>query len=388
MNLNLLKTNKKDISIYIHIPFCESRCYYCDFYSSILNEDNVKNYFLALNKEIDLYSDFLKDKEVVSIFLGGGTPSSVNSKYILNLLNSLYKKINISDSCEITIEVNPNSLTEDKLKDYLLAKINRFSMGAQSFNENILKSIGRIHSKEDIFNAINLFKKYNIKNFSFDLMLSLPYQKFSDIEESIKYIKKLNPAHISYYSLIIEENTLMEKLYKNKNSIFPQEDEDRKMYHYIVKELEKLNYHQYEISNFAKDNMHSRHNLRYWNLNNYIGLGASSHSNIDNIRYYNHNNIKDYVNDLNNLKLPILDYEVLSKRDRINEYMIMGLRTNTGVNIKDINKRYNINIEEYYSNEIAKNIKNKLLVNNGTNLYLTEKGFDLSNLVELDFIQL
>lgn len=388
MNLNLLNTNKKDISIYIHIPFCESRCYYCDFYSSLLNEEVVENYFLALNKEIDLYSDFLKDKEVVSIFIGGGTPSAIDSKYILDLLNKLYKVINLSHDAEITIEVNPNSLNEEKLKDYLLAKINRFSMGAQSFNNNILKSIGRVHKKDDILKAINLFKKYNIKNFSFDLMLALPYQKFSDIEESIKYIKELNPSHISYYSLIIEENTLMEKLYSNKFNIFPNEDEDRKMYHYIVKELEKLNYNQYEISNFAKKDMYSKHNLRYWHLDNYIGLGASSHSNIDNIRYYNHNNFKDYIDNLEDLKLPILDYETLSKKDRINEYMIMGLRTNRGINIKDINLRYNIDVENYYKKEIEKNIKNNLLINSGKNLYLTKKGFDLSNLVELDFIQL
>lgn len=386
--ININNTNKKDISIYIHIPFCESRCYYCDFYSSVLDENTVVNYFNNLNKELDLYSDFLKDKEIISIFIGGGTPSVVNSKYIVNLLNNINKINPIKKECEVTIELNPNSITEEKLKDYLSVGINRFSMGAQSFNNKILKSIGRVHEKDDILNAIELFNKYNIKNFSFDLMLSLPYQSFKDVEESIEMVKKLNPTHISYYSLIIEENTTMEKIYNNNKSIFPSEDEDRKMYHYIVNSLKNLGYNQYEISNFSKNNFNSIHNLRYWSLDNYIGLGVSSHSNIDNLRYYNHINFNDYFKDLENNKYPIKDFEELSKIDRINEYMIMGLRTNKGIDINKANKRFNIDINKYYKKEIEKNLKNNLIEIKNETISLTTKGFDLSNIVEVDFIKL
>lgn len=381
-------TNKKDLSIYIHIPFCESRCYYCDFYSSIINEENTIKYFENLKKEILIYSDFLKDKNIKSIFIGGGTPSSVNSKYIKNILKTLKEITNIDINTEITIEVNPNSINEEKLIDYLDSGINRFSMGAQSFNDNILKSIGRVHKKDDIIKAINLFHKYNIENFSFDLMLALPYQQFEDIEESINMIEVLKPAHISYYSLIIEENTLMEKLYENKKSIFADESEDRKMYHYVVNNLEKLGYHQYEISNFAKKDFVSIHNKRYWTLDNYIGFGPSAHSNIDNIRSFNHNNLNDYSNDIEKNKLPILDFEELSKVDRINEFSIMGLRMNTGIDINLANKRFNINFLEYYKKEIEKNINNNLISIQDNFIHLTEKGRDLSNTVEVDFIRL
>lgn len=384
----LNETNKKDLSIYIHIPFCESRCYYCDFYSSVLDQNIVDKYFISLIKEIDLYKDFLKDKLVVSIFIGGGTPSIVDSKYIIEILNKIRKTTTLSSDCEITIETNPNSITENKLKDYISSGINRYSMGAQSFNNDILKSIGRVHQKSHIINAINLFKKYNINNFSFDLMLSLPYQKKEDVYESINMIQKLNPAHISYYSLIIEPNTIMEKLYKNKNNIFPTEEEDRDMYEYIVKSLKDLGYNQYEISNFAQKGYSSKHNLRYWTLDNYIGLGASSHSNIDNIRYYNHQSFNDYFKNLDNNILPVQNYENLTKKDRINEYMIMGLRTNKGINIDKINKRYSIDVSSYYKKEIEKNIKNGLIEINNNYIQLTKEGFNLSNIVELDFMRI
>lgn len=384
----LNETNKKDLSIYIHIPFCESRCYYCDFYSSVLDQNIVDKYFIYLIKEIDLYKDFLKDKLVVSIFIGGGTPSIVDSKYIIEILNKIRKTTTLSSDCEITIETNPNSITENKLKDYISSGINRYSMGAQSFNNDILKSIGRVHQKSHVINAINLFKKYNINNFSFDLMLSLPYQKKEDVYESINMIQKLNPAHISYYSLIIEPNTIMEKLYKNKNNIFPTEEEDRDMYEYIVKSLKDLGYNQYEISNFAKKGYSSKHNLRYWTLDNYIGLGASSHSNIDNIRYYNHQSFNDYFKNLDNNIFPVQNYENLTKKDRINEYMIMGLRTNKGINIDKINKRYSIDVSSYYKKEIEKNIKNGLIEINNNYIQLTKEGFNLSNIVELDFMRI
>ena len=387
-NINNINNDKKDISIYVHIPFCESRCHYCDFFSSVIDNAIVKKYFQCLNKEIILYSDLLKNKNTVSIFFGGGTPSSVDSLYIADTLNLIKNNTNIANNCEITIECNPNSLTEKKLLDYINAGFNRFSIGAQSFNEKILKSIGRIHKKNDIINAINLFKKYNIKNYSFDLMLALPYQTFNDIKESVEMIKVLNPSHISYYSLIVEDNTLMSKIYDNNPSIFPSEYDDRKMYHYIVNSLNNLGYRQYEISNFAKDNMYSRHNMRYWTLDDYIGFGVSAHSNIGNIRYFNYSDFNEYFNKIGSNALPVESFEELDIKDRINEFSIMGLRMNKGIDIKLTNIRFNIDYLNYYKAEIEKNLKSNLIEIKNESIMLTEKGRDLSNIVEVDFIKL
>ena len=381
------KTESEDISIYVHIPFCESRCYYCDFYSSVINEDNVKEYFKYLHKELELYRNFLKSKKVDSLFIGGGTPSSVNSQYIKELIEKIKSMTSLENS-EITIEVNPNSLTENKLKDYIEAGINRYSMGAQSFNEKILKTIGRIHKKEDIIKAAELFRKYNIENFSLDLMSSLPYQKMDDIIEALEMISVLNPAHVSFYSLIIEEGTMMQKIYDNNRDIFPDEEEDRRMYHYIVNTLSTMGYSQYEVSNFAKKGFESRHNTRYWELNNYIGLGASAHSNIDNTRYSCVNSVKAYNESLSSDKCPWDFFETLDKKDRINEFMIMGIRMNKGIDLDYGSKKFNTDLNEYYKYEISKNVKNSLLLKEGNIIKLTEKGFDLSNQVEIDFIKI
>lgn len=390
-NINLIKTIEQtqyeDLSIYIHIPFCESRCYYCDFYSSVINTDTVNKYINSIVKEISIYSKLIQSKKIESIFIGGGTPSIIDSSHICKILKAL-KNINSIETAEITIEMNPNSITYTKIKEYKSAGINRFSIGAQSFNNKILKSIGRIHKKEDIIKAADILKNNKIENFSFDFMLALPYQTMEDIKESINMIKILEPSHLSYYSLIIEDNTIMHKIYNSNKDIFPDEEKDRKMYHYVVEQLAENGYNQYEISNFSKKGFESVHNKRYWELKNYIGLGASSHSNINNIRFFNHIDIEKYIKSINNNSLPINSYEILSVKDRINEYMIMGLRMNNGINIDAVNSRFNIDIENYYKDEINHNLKHNLIKIDNNSIKLTKKGMDLSNQVEVDFIKL
>ncbi|MGO3752348.1 MAG: radical SAM family heme chaperone HemW [Peptoniphilaceae bacterium] len=380
--------NSDKISLYIHIPFCESRCYYCDFCSSIISQERVKVYFNYLLKEINLYKNFLRDKEIVSIFLGGGTPSSVDSIHIKNLLIEISKISNIKENCEITIETNPNSLKAKSLENYLFCGINRFSLGAQSFNDRILKNIGRIHTKKDIFKAIDTLKEYNICNFNIDLMLALPVQNINDIKESINYIKDIKPSHISYYSLILEENTKLYNMNKNNTLNFPNEEDDRHMYHYVVKNLNSLGYKQYEISNFSTNGFQCLHNIRYWKLKNYLGIGISSHSNIDNIRFSNYDSFKNYYNSIDSMEYPISNYETLSLTDRINEFTIMGLRLNKGINLSEINNNFNIDFYDYYKREIEKNLKLDLIELKNNNIFLTDLGRDLSNKVELDFIRL
>ncbi len=380
-----LTTEQKDLSLYIHVPFCESRCHYCDFCSSVIKEDMVDKYFNCLFKEIKLYTNFLKNKNIVSIFIGGGTPSSVKSKYIIKTIEIINDFSSIVKDAEITVEMNPNSASSDKIKDYLNAGINRFSIGAQSFNDCLLKKIGRIHTKKDILTCIDLLKNADVKNFSLDLMSGLPSQRLRDVKESIKYVDFLKPNHISFYSLILEKGTY---LYDNSEEYnFPDEVLDRQMYHFICKELENLNYHQYEISNFAQDGYESVHNLRYWELKNYLGLGMSSHSNIDNTRFWNTSDFGDYFNFINSKNTAVANFETLSKKDRLNEYIMMGLRLNEGLDISYIDEKFRIEFLKEYKNSIEKNIDLHLIHIDKDNLKLTNKGKDLCNKVELDFFK-
>ena len=379
-----MKTNK--ISIYIHIPFCESRCHYCDFCSSLLEGSNVEKYFKYLRKEIKLQEDFLRDKIIDTVFIGGGTPSSVDPKFIKEIMEDL-SAFKFSKDSEVTIESNPNSLTLEKAKTYFSSGINRISIGAQSFNDEILKRIGRIHKKDDIYRATENARSAGFENINLDLMLALPGQKFSDIEDSINEVEKLKLSHISYYSLILEEGTKLYRDHEKSPLVFPNEDEDRKMYHYVVDELEKIGLKQYEISNFAKEGYECRHNMAYWKLRDYISFGLSASSNIGNLRYTNFYNFKDYYDALDKSERPVAFSENLSKTDRMNEFVMMGLRLNSGVDLDAFNEKFNENFLKIYEQEIEKNLKSNLIILDENNLKLTEKGRDLSNQVELDFFR-
>lgn len=379
-----MKKNK--ISIYIHIPFCESRCHYCDFCSSLLNRENVEKYFSYLEKEIKLNENFLREKIIDTVFIGGGTPSSVDGKFIARILNIL-SAFEFSKDPEITIESNPNSLSMEKAESYFSSGINRISIGAQSFNDKILKRIGRIHKSEDIFRAVEKARAAGFTNINLDLMLALPSQKISDIEKSLVEIKNLDLSHISYYSLILEEGT---RLYENhiKSPLdFPDELEDRKMYHYVVNGLEKIDLHQYEISNFSKIGFECRHNRTYWKLRDYISFGLSASSNIKNLRYRNFSDFKNYYEALDKNEKPIEFSENLSKNDRINEFIMMGLRLNSGIDLGEFNKRFEEDFLKNYERETEKNIRLGLIEKKENKIYLTEKGRDLSNQVELDFFR-
>ena len=379
-----MKKNK--ISIYIHIPFCESRCHYCDFCSSLLNRENLEKYFSYLEKEIKLNENFLREKIIDTVFIGGGTPSSVDEKFIVRILKVL-SDFEFSENPEITIESNPNSLSMEKAESYFSSGINRISIGAQSFNDEILKRIGRIHKSEDIFRAVEKARAAGFTNINLDLMLALPSQKFSDIEKSLEEVKKLGIPHISYYSLILEEGT---RLYENhiKSPLdFPDEFEDREMYHYVVNGLEKIDLLQYEISNFSKIGFECRHNRTYWKLRDYISFGLSASSNIKNLRYRNFSDFKNYYEALDKNEKPIEFSENLSKNDRMNEFIMMGLRLNSGIHLGEFNKKFEEDFVSLYEREIENNIKLGLIEVKGNKIKLTEKGRDLSNQVELDFFR-
>lgn len=371
-------------SIYIHIPFCIRKCNYCDFTSySCVSEEVIEKYFKYLVKELGMNPP---KGDIESIFIGGGTPSFVDSKYIEEIFKVL-KKFPWRDGIEITLEANPNSITPEKLKVYKDLGVNRISMGVQSFNEEILKKIGRVHKNLDSFAAFKNARDAGFKNLNLDLMLALPGQKMEDVENSLREIERLGPEHISYYSLIIEPETPMEKFYKEGRYTFPEEELDRNMYHRVVEGLKKLGYCQYEISNFAKVGFESMHNLRYWKIEEYIGYGLSASSSVGEFRYTNVDNFKEYFEMLDEGKLPQAFREKLTNMDRLHEYMIMGLRLDEGIDIYEAEKRFKIDLKKYYRDEIEKNLKYKTIKFENDRIFLTEYGRDISNMVELDFMK-
>ena len=241
----------QELGIYVHIPFCASKCYYCDFISYANKEEKIKQYILALLNEINTLETGLVSAPITTIYIGGGTPSYIDSKYIVSILNAIKEKYTVSKTAEITIEINPGTVTSKKLKDYKLCGINRISIGLQSTDNNLLKQIGRIHTYEQFLDTYNLARKVEFKNINVDLMLALPEQKINILEDSLEKIVSLKPEHISVYSLILEEGTKLYNLVKERKVELLDDDTERKMYWYVKNMLEKNGYKHYEISNFA-----------------------------------------------------------------------------------------------------------------------------------------
>lgn len=376
----------KELAVYIHIPFCKSKCHYCDFLSFPNKNDVMDKYFDYLNKEIALYSEMVKDYSVKTIFLGGGTPSNVESKYIFDILNSIHKKFNIDKVNEVTIEVNPKTVNEDKLKIYKNIGINRISMGAQTLNDNLLKEIGRVHTVRDFYDSFNLIRSFGFENLNIDLMFNLPKQTLSDVVSTLAVVSKLDVEHISFYSLILEEGTRFYKRYSEGKLDLPDEELEREMYHRGIQVLKSHGYKHYEISNFAKPGYECKHNLFYWKVKPYIGLGLGAHSNINGLRYWNEENFENYFDSLENGKLPIAGSEKIDNAMEMAEYLILGLRLVDGVKLDDFYDRFHISIDSIYGSVLKKHEKSGLIYTDGDRIRLTSKGLDLSNIVFVDLL--
>lgn len=372
----------KEMSLYIHIPFCKQKCLYCDFPSYAGKESLINEYIRALNEEILRKCSKYK---IASIFVGGGTPSYLNE---INL-ESLLKTINLldfKDNFEFTIECNPGTLNEEKLVLMKNYNVNRISMGLQTTNDNLLKEIGRIHSFEEFKKNYNQARKARFENINVDLMFGLPNQHMKDWKASLKDVMSLEPDHISAYSLIIEEGTCFYNLYNNDKLNIPNEEEERSMYLFTKGFLEDYGYNQYEISNYAKVNKECFHNKVYWKCNEYLGLGVSASSFVDEKRFKNIDDIKIYIEKINNNEDVTEEIHVNNINDDMEEFMFMGLRMIEGINLKTFKKRFGKDVFDIYDEVIKNNIKKGLLVVDSEKLYLSEKGIELSNYVMSDFI--
>lgn len=381
---------KEELGIYIHIPFCKQKCYYCDFISYCKNDELIEKYITCLIKEINNFKEKYKDKyDITTIYIGGGTPSYIEEKYIKLILDTINNKIqNLKDIKEITIEVNPGTVTKEKLKQYKLSGINRLSIGLQSTSNKLLKDIGRIHTFEQFLETYNLARELNFNNINVDLMIGLPNQTIKDLGQAINKIIDLNPEHISVYSLILEENTTLYNLVQQGKINLMSEELERNMYWYVKDKLELNGYNHYEISNFAKGTYESKHNLNCWEQKQYIGFGTAAHSYIENKRFSNTENLEKYIDNIENenMKENYEIHEVQSIDDKKKEYMLLGLRKIEGVDIQKFKNKFGDNPLYLFRNELNKLVNEELLEIDGNYIKLTNKGLDLANIVWEEFV--
>ena len=370
----------KEIGVYIHIPFCKQKCLYCDFVSFANKQDLQREYIDALKKEIKNWK--IDEYKVKTMYIGGGTPSYIDSNYISEII----KLVGITQS--ITIEANPGTITRQKLLEYKNAGINRLSIGLQSTNDRLLKQIGRIHNYKQFLETYNLAREIGFNNINVDLMIGLPNQSIEDIKQSLEEICKLNPEHISVYSLIVEENTPIQKLIANGELELPDEEKERQMYWYVKDFLELNGYKHYEISNFAKPGFESEHNLDCWNQKEYIGFGVAAYSYMNKKRFGNISNLEEYIQNCNNNDFDknIILEEVQDKNQQMNEYMILGLRKIDGISIQQFEEKFNENPIMIFRKELQKLHEEKLILINGDVIKLSNKGLDLANIVWEEFV--
>lgn len=380
-----------EIGIYIHIPFCISKCFYCDFTSYANRENIIEKYIYALCNEILAKAEILSEYKVTTIYIGGGTPSYIDSKYIKQIFDTLMLVINKEDVKEITIEVNPNSVDEKKMRSYKEIGINRISIGLQSTYDTILKKIGRAHNLKDFEDTLELANKVGFKNISVDLIYPLPDLDLEKFKESVEYVislKDKNVKHISIYNLEVHENTKLAFLLKEGYITLVDEDTEYEMYEYLRKRFEEEGYHRYEISNYAIDGYESKHNLRYWNQELYLGFGCGASSFFSGTRYSNIKNIEKYIENIEtgNSIIDKENYEELDLLALMKEYVMLSLRKIEGLDKKKFKAKYKKDIEEIFAEEIKELTDDKLIEEKQDKILLTKRGLEVANLVWEKFV--
>lgn len=374
----------KELELYIHIPFCIRKCAYCDFLSGQRNAEEIENYVEALISEIKTYQAMSLNEIVRTVFLGGGTPSILSGSQMKRIFQALRETFDISETAEITVEANPGTVTYEKLTAYRNVGINRISFGLQSANDEELKRLGRIHTFEEFLESYKMARACGFQNINVDLISAIPKQTTEQFEQSLKKITELQPEHVSVYSLIIEEGTPFAKLYGEGAPLekdLPSEEEERLIYWKTKEFLEKEGYRRYEISNYAKEGLECRHNLGYWERKNYLGLGLGASSLMGNVRYHNTEDWKEYIANAKNLQQIQKDVETLTVEEQMEEFIFLGLRKMQGISEQKFQEAFQKSIWECYSENIRKVMEKGLLDKRDGNLYLTEKGIDISNYV-------
>ena len=377
---------REDIGIYIHIPFCMKKCFYCDFVSYVNKEDIIEEYIDALCMEILQNAEILSEYNISTIYFGGGTPSYIDSKYIAKVMDTL--KLFVTDASplkEVTIEVNPNSTSLEKLTDYYNSGINRLSIGLQSTHDKILRNIGRTHSFKDFKSTLENAKKAGFTNISVDLMYPLPGLNITSFKDSLNSIMKLkdeyNIRHVSVYNLEVHENTRLDFLLKEGFVSLCNEDEEYEMRKELNNILEKNNFKKYEISNYAIPGFESKHNLCYWNQEKYLGFGVNASSFFNLKRYTNTKDINEYINGIKNNLNIIVESEELDKLALMKEYVILKLRLKSGINKNEFKEKFNVYIYDIFNTEFTSLKNDNLVIEKEDRIYLSKRGEEVANIV-------
>ena len=364
--------------LYIHIPFCVKKCEYCDFVSFSGCESRFSEYIEALINEIKEY----RGAEIDTVFIGGGTPSLLPPELIIRLCDAVRDNFKLATGYEWTIEANPGTVTESKIQAMLRSGINRISLGVQSFVDTELKAAGRIHDAKTAYETVMKLHKSGFRNVSIDLMASLPHQTMESFKRTLENAVSLPVKHISVYSLIIEDGTPIKKKYDDGIYQMPDEDNDRELYHCTKRFLEEHGFNRYEISNYAKMGYESRHNLKYWDCEEYIGIGVAAASYIDGRRFSNTTSLEEYL--CGNYRGG--ECEILANEDMMGEFMMLGLRKTSGVSAEEFKRRFGKTIESVYGAQLDRFTGLGLMEYIEGYYRLTERGLDIANSVMCDFL--
>jgi len=366
----------KDSALYIHIPFCDHKCIYCDFYS-IITTDNVYPFLISIKKEINFYSEiYSNDRYFTSIYFGGGTPSLMEAEYIEEIINHLKAKFSVKENAEITLETNPGTVNEQKLKSFLKAGINRISIGIQSFNDDELKFLTRMHNSETAIKTILNAQDAGFENISADLIFNLPGQTKDKWLDNLKTITWLPVKHISAYSLILERGTILNKMVLDGKIKMQNDDYDAELYELTMDLMESNGFYQYEVSNFAKPGFESVHNKAYWEYRDYLSFGPSAHSFVDGKRWWNFSSLKRYISEIENNNCATACSEIINQVQMFDEYVMLALRS-SGLDITDLKSRFGdkwINSKQKYFSQLQKNNLTALKENK---IRLTKSGYAL-----------
>lgn len=377
---------KKDLGLYIHIPFCVKKCAYCDFLSWKGSDEEREAYVQALEKEISSYSEFAKDYRVSTVFFGGGTPSVLEGEQTERILKKIRDTFRVEKDAEITLEMNPGTAQKEKLLLYRELGINRLSIGLQSVKNENLKLLGRIHTYGDFLDSYRMAREAGFDNISADLISTLPGQTLEEWKEELEILQETPLEHISVYQLIIEKGTEFYEKYGENEELLPDEETSREIYLWTGKYLKEHGFEQYEISNYARPSRKSRHNLRYWERKDYLGLGLGAASMVHNIRMSNTRDWEKYIEGSQNPKRLREEVEFLEEPRQMEEFMFLGLRKTEGVSRKEFRRIFGRDLDMVYEKALQKHLENGMLEASKDRIRLSQAGILVSNQVLSDFI--
>ncbi len=377
---------KKDLGLYIHIPFCIKKCAYCDFLSWSGDKDQKEEYVRDLEQEIRSYKTFAADYQVSTVYFGGGTPSILKTGQIERIMEALRQTFRIEKKAEITLEMNPGTARKEKLKVYRQLGINRLSIGIQSVKNENLKLLGRIHTYEDFLESYHMAREAGFDNISGDLISSLPGQTLEEWKEELEILIRTPLEHLSVYQLIIEEGTEFYERYGEHEELLPDDETSREIYLWTGEYLENQGFRQYEISNYARAGKESRHNLRYWERKDYLGLGLGAASMIRNMRMSNTRDWEKYRTGCRDPRKIREEVEFLEEPRQIEEFMFLGLRKTRGVSRKEFRRTFGKDLDLIYEKTLKKYLENGMLQESGDRIFLSEEGILLSNHIFADFL--